>query len=42
MSKISYCTLGKFLLQYYTLINSYCTLCVEKHTILGPEPTRQN
>jgi len=21
---------------YYTLAISYCTLCVEKHTILGP------
>jgi len=32
MSKIS----AHLANSYYTLINSYCTLCVEKHTILGP------
>jgi len=27
----------KILLGLYTLANSYCTLCVTKHGILGPE-----
>jgi len=25
---------------YYTLAISYCTFCVGKHTILGPEPAQ--
>jgi len=33
MSKISTAHLAN---SYYTLINYYCTLCDEKHTILGP------
>jgi len=36
-SKILLHTEQSFVKSYYTLVNSYWTLCVPKHTIVGPE-----